>query len=118
MRGCLWQPTSNGMKPEELKKYETILLDLQSTLSREIKEVIRGADMGEMGNRDEEADATEESGIAHAEQIALKGRLHAVLDALERVKAGTYGVCGKCGGAISADVLEAAPESLYCAACK
>lgn len=105
-------------KEDELKKYEQTLLGLQSSLSREIKEVIRGADMGEMGNRDEEADATEESGIAHAEQIALKGRLHAVLDALERVKAGTYGTCLKCGGVIGTDVLDAAPESLYCVACK
>jgi DnaK suppressor protein len=106
------------MKEDELKKYEKILLDLQASLSKEIKDIIRGADMGEAGNRDEEADAVEESGIAHAEQIALKGRLHAVLDALERVKAGTYGVCGKCGAAIGADVLEAAPESLYCRECK
>lgn len=105
-------------KEEELKKYEKILLDLQATLSREIKEVIRSADMGEAGNRDEEADAAEEEGIAHAEQIALKGRLHAVLDALERVKAGTYGVCITCGAAIGAEILYAAPESLYCAGCK
>ncbi|MDO8582433.1 MAG: hypothetical protein Q7R63_00340 [bacterium] len=107
------------MNNEELKKYETILLELQANLSKEIKDVIRGGnDMGEMGNRDEEADETEESGIAHAEQIALKGRLHAVLDALERIKVGTYGVCLKCGNAIGADVLTAAPESLYCVACK
>lgn len=107
------------MKEDDLKKYETALAELQASLSKEIKDVIRGgADMGEIGNRDEEADETEESGIAHAEQIALKGRLHAVLDALERIKAGAYGVCMKCGGAIGVDVLDAAPESVYCADCK
>ena len=107
------------MNNEELKKYEIILLELQARLSKEIKDVIRGGtDMGEIGNRDEEADETEESGIAHAEQIALKGRLHAVLDALERVKAGTYGTCLKCHAVIGVDVLDAVPESLYCAGCK
>jgi RNA polymerase-binding transcription factor DksA len=107
------------MKEEELKKYEAVLLELQASLSKEIKDVIRGGvDMGEMGNRDEEADETEESGIAHAEQIALKGRLHAVLDALDRIKAGTYGTCVKCHAVIGEDVLTAAPESLYCAGCK
>ncbi len=107
------------MNNEELKKYEAILLDLQGVLSKEIKDVIRGgSDMGEIGSRDEEADGTEESGIAHAEQIALKGRLHAVLDALDRVRAGTYGTCMKCGGAISHEVLNAAPESVYCLSCK
>lgn len=108
-----------SMTQDDFKKYETILLDLQAALSKEIKDVIRGGnDMGEIGNRDEEADETEESGIAHAEQIALKGQLHAVLDALERITAGTYGTCLKCGGAISHEVLDAAPESLYCAGCK
>lgn len=107
------------MTQEDVKKYETKLLELQGALSKEIKDVIRGgADMGEIGNRDEEADETEESGIAHAEQIALKGRLHAVLDALERVKAGTYGICLKCGKPVGTDVLDAAPESVYCADCK
>lgn len=107
------------MKEDDLKKYEAVLAELQVNLSKEIKEVIQGgSDMGEIGNRDEEADETEESGIAHAEQIVLKGRLHAVLDALERIKAGAYGVCMKCGSVIGADVLTAAPESVYCAGCK
>ncbi len=107
------------MKEDDLKKYESALAESQVNLSKEIKDVIRaGADTGDMGNRDEEADATEESGIAHAEQIALKGRLHAVLDALERMKAGAYGVCMKCGNSIGSDVLDAAPESVYCADCK
>jgi len=107
------------MKEEELKKYEAILSDLQATLSKEIKDVIRGgSDMGDIGNRDEEADASEEYGIAHAEQIALKGRLHAVLDTLDRIKAGTYGICLKCGGSISTDVLDVVPDSAYCPSCK
>lgn len=107
------------MKEDDLKKYESALAELQANVSKEIKDVIQaGADTGDVGNRDEEADATEESGIAHAEQIALKGRLHAVLDALERVKAGTYGACMRCGGAIGTDVLDAVPESVYCAGCK
>ena len=107
------------MKEEDLKKYEAALLGLQVSISKEIKDVIQsGADRPEMGNRDEDADDTEESGIAHAEQITLKGRLHAVLDALERMKAGSYGVCLKCGGAISMDVLDVVPESLYCVDCK
>lgn len=107
------------MKEEDFKRYEAALAELQVTLSKEIKDVIRGgSDMGEVASRDEEADGTEESGIAHAEQITLKGRLHAVLDALERMKAGAYGVCVKCSAPIGMDVLDAAPESAYCAGCK
>jgi RNA polymerase-binding transcription factor DksA len=106
------------MKNEDLKKYEDMLSAAQADLSREIKEVIQGADMGDVGNRDEGADRDEESGVAFAEQIALKGRLHAVLDAMERIKVGTYGVCVKCGGEISPAVLDAVPESSYCASCK
>lgn len=109
------------MTTEELKQSEERLLELRDRLSREIKEVIKDTDMGSSGgeNRDdEESDETEEYGIAYAEQITLKEHLSVVLDALEKIKKGTYGVCEKCQGAIGADVLAATPESRLCKKCK
>lgn len=109
------------MTTEELKQGEDRLLELRDRLSREIKEVIKDTDMGsnDGGNTDdEESDETEERGIAYAEQITLKERLSVVLDALEKIKKGTYGVCEKCQGAIGADVLAVAPESRLCKECK
>ena len=105
------------MTTEDLKRFEESLLALRDQLSHEIKDLIRGADMGhDAGDEEEAADHDEEAGIAHAEAIVLKERLHRTLDALERIKAGTYGSCEGCGGAVGHDMLEADPESRMCAA--
>ena len=107
------------MTTDDIKKYEEQLLALRDQLSHEIKEVIQGADMGnDAGDADEESDEAEEKNIAHAEQIALKERMHAVLDALEKIVRGAYGVCEKCSGEIQSDILEIDPESRLCGACK
>ncbi len=107
------------MNTEELKKFEESLLALRDQLSHEIKDLIVGADMGnDAGDDDEEVDKAEEAGIASAEALVFKERLHQVLDALERMKAGTYGTCESCGGAIGYDVLEVDPESRECKVCK
>ena len=107
------------MTTEELKKFEESLLALRDQLSHEIKDLIRGGtDLGDSGDEEEESDESEEAGITHEEAIVLKDRLHRVLDALERIKAGTYGACESCHGPMGNDMLEADPESRMCAACK
>ncbi len=106
------------MTTEELKKYEESLLILRDQLSHNIKDIIQGTDLGDSGDEEEESDETEERGIANAETIVLKDRLHRVLDALDRIKAGTYGTCELCHGSIGHAVLEVDPESRECAACK
>lgn len=47
----------------------------------------------------------------------LSSQLAAIRAALERVKAGTYGTCARCGQAIPAERLEYLPETPYCAKC-
>ncbi len=107
------------MNTEELKKFEESLLALRDQLSHEIKDLIVGADFGnDAGDDDEETDKAEEAGVASAEALVLKGRLHQVIDALDRMKAGTYGTCESCGLVVGGDVLEADPESRECKACK
>lgn len=107
------------MTPEQHIQYETRLLELRDQLSHEIKEVIKDADMGsDVDGGDEETDEAEERGVGYASQIALKERLNAVLDALLKIKNGTYGICEQCGGMIGGDVLDASLESRQCKACK
>ena len=107
------------MNTETMKKYEEKLLALRDELSREIKDVIKDTDMGnDVDGGTEETDESEERGTAYAAQITLKDRLHDALDALLKIKSGMYGICEKCGGEIGADVLDAAPESRECKACK
>jgi len=49
---------------------------------------------------------------------ALKAEVNEIDMALNKIAMGTYGTCGKCGMEISEEVLEVAPESEFCAACK
>lgn len=57
-----------------------------------------------------------------ANQLALvqtlKDRVQEIDDALDRVAAGTYGICVKCGSEISKEILDLAPESALCEECK
>jgi DnaK suppressor protein len=62
-----------------------------------------------------------DSGQVAAEQgesMALAGKLREQLDdvalALEKLDAGTYGLCEACGDAIGPDRLEAMPAARYC----
>jgi DnaK suppressor protein len=54
-----------------------------------------------------------------AQLTSAEGRLLAEIDAaLERVEAGTYGVCASCGGDIGYKRLAAMPSATRCIACK
>ena len=49
---------------------------------------------------------------------AARRRLEEIDAALERLHAGTYGLCDACGRPISPDRLEAIPEATQCVGCK
>ncbi len=48
----------------------------------------------------------------------LKTQLDAIDHALERIEAGSYGICEVCGGEIGEDRLAFRPESVLCVGCK
>ncbi|MEX2169067.1 MAG: TraR/DksA C4-type zinc finger protein [Pirellulales bacterium] len=47
----------------------------------------------------------------------LQARLSTVREALQRVRAGTYGSCTRCGGSITQERLEYVPETPFCTGC-
>ena len=58
-----------------------------------------------------------ERGEAEALAAPLKEALKDVDDALERLDAGTYGLCLRCSAPIGSDRLEAMPATRYCITC-
>lgn len=50
-------------------------------------------------------------------QRKMTAQLASIRAALERVKAGTYGICDKCGGEIAPERLEYLPDTAYCTPC-
>jgi DnaK suppressor protein len=77
--------------------------------------LVRSFDIGDEGDR---AD-TERT---HEVSILLSGRdkekLHAVEEALERIREGTYGVCEECGDEIGGGRLKAMPLAKSCVTCQ
>ncbi|MGJ8623085.1 MAG: TraR/DksA family transcriptional regulator [Yoonia sp.] len=59
----------------------------------------------------EDDEVLEGIGRAHQQELRLLN------DALQRIEAGTYGICQKCGDTISTARLEAVPYAMICKTC-
>ncbi|MFA5098818.1 MAG: TraR/DksA C4-type zinc finger protein [Candidatus Paceibacterota bacterium] len=102
-----------------LIKFKNQLTRLRSFLEERIKKLQKVPEFGnDIDSGDEETDETEEFGTQMAISQDYKEKLADVDTALDKMKKHKYGVCERCGRKISADVLEAAPESRFCKACK
>lgn len=76
-------------------------------------------DMGEDSDHfEEETDEAEEYVTNLSKAEVMQGDLRRVDEALQFIEAGTYGVCKNCGKPIEKEILEVAPESGLCKACK
>jgi DnaK suppressor protein len=64
------------------------------------------------------AQATERMDMSLAARQRLADRVNRLTAALERIHAGTYGTCNRCGGAIETARLAAVPEAPTCRACQ
>lgn len=76
---------------------------------------------GENAYRDHMADqgsATFERELDITLEENLRRRLAEVKAALDRVEAGTYGICERCGAEIPEERLEAVPTASLCIQCK
>lgn len=56
--------------------------------------------------------------VAVNRAASLLGRIEEIDAALARIAAGTYGLCGHCGGSIPAERLEFRPFAAACVSCQ
>lgn len=77
------------------------------------------ADLDQPMNSDSEERATEREHDEVLEGLgnAGLGELAAIEAALDRIEAGTFGVCAKCGEPISPERLKAVPHAALCEDC-
>lgn len=107
------------MTNEEKKLYQDALEAARAEVGREIAEHETLVDFGaDIDGADEEADEAEEIGNRAAIKSGLQKRIVEIENALNRIRAGTYGKCLKCGEEISEKVLNIVPESELCEKCK
>ncbi len=99
--------------------YRALLEDERASLLSQLAEL----GFGEGGNLDYDSNfadtsqVTAERGEAEALASQLKDALDDVLKALSKLDEGTYGICERCGNAITTARLEAKPASNYCIDC-
>jgi RNA polymerase-binding transcription factor DksA len=99
--------------------YRSLLEEERQSLESQLRELGYG-DAGKVeydSNFADSSQVTAERGEAEALAAQLEETLGAVVTALKKLDAGTYGVCEKCGKAISPARLEAKPASTVCIDC-
>ena len=98
----------------ELSRIEEEVASLQSALSDVLRDGGDGAgdDQADTGAKAFERDQ-EMTLLANARDMLFQTR-----HALDRIDAGTYGVCENCGGPIGKARLQAFPRATLCVACK
>ena len=102
-------------------EYSALLNEARESLIAQLSELGFGAE-GETGldydaNFADSSQVTAERGETDVLVAELRSALHEIERALERLAAGTYGVCERCGNPISVARLEAMPATTTCITC-
>ncbi|MCB1383087.1 MAG: TraR/DksA family transcriptional regulator [Notoacmeibacter sp.] len=97
--------------------YKSKLLKRQAELNERLEEIEH--DLDAPANPDIEERATEREGDEVLESLGNQGllELKRIDAALDRIEAGTYGTCVKCGEEISEERLELLPATPFCRNC-
>jgi DnaK suppressor protein len=107
---------TEGIK--NIKKERQRVLDELSQLAQSNIMVNDRREGSPFGKREEEADEV----MALEKRMAMEKHLTETLEdinrALDKFKAGTYGICDNCGNPIEPARLEALPEATLCLNCK
>ncbi len=110
-----------GMKKTDLTQHKRALLEKKQDLERSIG--MKGMLTGGTAT-DGHGDFADRSAAANEEEISIQLKqtdaklLRAIEDALQRVEAGTYGICTDCEEEISPARLKAVPWTKVCISCK
>ena len=112
------------MEKKEQAGFESRLIEMRKRLSREVgkveealrEDVVKPGNISSLPTHPADGDVEgldAEIAIAQNEELLLEQ----VEAALERIRAGTYGVCSQCGSTIAAERLEAVPYASCCMEC-
>jgi DnaK suppressor protein len=108
------------MDEEQLKRFKELLLGQRNEILQNANETV--ADMTDQTVN--YPDPTDRASIESDRSFVLRLRerermlLTKILEALERIENGEFGVCESCGGEIGSKRLEARPVTTLCIDCK
>ncbi len=104
----------------DFKPFRDALVDKLDTMERRTGAVeanLRGGDGRLELDSQDRASLTENDEVLVALDDAGRDEIVLLRSALDRLDAGTYGTCLRCGGGIAPGRLAALPEAPFCAAC-
>ncbi|MCK5154065.1 MAG: TraR/DksA C4-type zinc finger protein [Spirochaetales bacterium] len=108
------------MTSGNIDKFRMLLTETMNELNESIKylkEASRPIEPSCALGRLTRMEAIGEKGVNEAILARSKARLIRLENAMERIAAGTYGICVKCKQEIPGGRLEAVPEALICVNC-
>lgn len=106
------------MEKESFAQFKEQLENLRKEIGEKLAKLGKVPELGDGYDPDTETQESEEFSKQLSIAQVLKSRLLAIDEALLKLSKKTYGVCEKCGKAISANLLELVPESEFCQECK
>lgn len=108
------------MEKKKAAKYRELLLAKRRELAGEVDTLRSGG----LPVSDGPQDIGDEAAQSYAQEVALdigeaeRKLIREIDDALDRLDAGDYGVCGDCGEKIAEERLKAVPYAELCVTCK
>ncbi len=101
----------------DLAKYKAVLTQRQRELYMRLHKIEQ--DFEQPRNLDDDDRAIERNNDEVLEELGETGQkeLQAIDAALDRVAAGTFGTCVRCGEPIAAERLDVVPHTPFCQAC-
>ena len=109
-----------GIDKKTIARLKKILLKEREEIVGEVRQIFESSkEMGQDGIQD----IGDEAANIYNKQILLslteseRMRLQEMDEALDRIKAGTYGICEECGEPIGLKRLEVRPVAKYCVPC-
>jgi DnaK suppressor protein len=109
------------LSPKRIERLRRLLLDEQQELRREIANATATSDDVNIGlgnHMAEDATAAFDQAAAVSLRRGTERTLDQVDEALERMEAGTYGFCDRCGQEIDFARLKAIPQATLCMSCR
>ena len=111
------------LSPKDLEEFKHSLLKARAVLSGDLSQLHEEA-FGQNGNVDASESKAGDTSDGYYQEFNLQllerdeETLQQVLDALERVDAGTYGHCESCENMIAKERLRAVPHARFCIECQ
>jgi RNA polymerase-binding protein DksA len=113
------------MNKREMKKYEKLLLEQASHLSRSVRRIEEDTLYESVADNSGDLTSFAEAGTDNFERetalniaSAESEQLQDIADALKRIHQGNYGACDGCGEEIPKKRLEVLPAARHCVQCQ